>query len=262
MNSDNLIEKQQIEIASHSFTLIRLDSCDSTNNFIRHHLSELTELFPVGISSRTQLYGRGRDDRTWFSIPGKGLYISLGLFINSPQYLNLLSLIAGISISQTLNRITNREFKLKWPNDVLYKGKKIAGILIENIVRKDTIISICGMGININHCRTDFPEHLKESAISAKAITGQSLKPHDIESQLIQLFFKWLDTLEKGETASIINTFRKMSHFKQGEELVFTQNRKSIRGRYQEINQNGGIELQLSTGEKKIYFSGEIETDL
>lgn len=262
MNFPETIEEQQIDLIPHPLTLIRLGTCDSTNNFIRCHLSELADRFPVGVSSRTQLKGRGRGDRTWFSSPGKGLYISLGFFITTPQYLNMLSLIAGISISETLEQITKNKFTLKWPNDVLYNGQKIAGILIENIIKKENIISICGMGININHSRTDFPGQLKERAVSLKIISGQTRKPGDIEPKLIRIFFKWLDILEKGETSPIINRVKQINHFKPGEAIVFNQDRKSIKGRFLDINQNGGVVIQHSNGEKGIYFSGEIDPDL
>lgn len=262
MNLLETIRKQQIDLFPYPLTLFKLDTCDSTNNFIRRHLSELTEQFPVGVSSRTQLKGRGRGDRTWFCIPGKGLYMSLGFFVRTPQYLNMLSLIAGISISEILKRVTKREFTLKWPNDVMYQGKKIAGSLIENIIKKDNIISICGMGINLNHNQTDFPMELQEKAISLKIITGQSRESRDIEPQLIRMFFKWMDKLNKGETSSVINKVRQITHFKSGEEIIFNQNKKSIKGRFLEINQNGGIVIQHSSGEKGIYFSGEIDSDL
>ena len=262
MNFPETFEEQPINLIPHPLTLIRMDTCDSTNNFIRSHLSELVDRFPVGVSSGTQLKGRGRGDRTWFSVPGKGLYISLGFFVSTPQYLNMLSLIAGISISETLERITKKKFTLKWPNDVLYKGQKIAGILIENIIKKENIISICGMGININHSRTDFPGQLKERAVSLKVITGQNRKPRDIEPKLIRIFFKWLDILEKGETSPIISRVRQINHFKPGEVIVFNQGRKSIKGNFLDINQNGGIVIQHSSGERGIYFSGEIDSDL
>ena len=262
MNDLRKIKKKRIDLFPRPLTLIKLESCDSTNNFVRCHLSELIEHFPVGISARTQTKGRGRNNRTWFSFPGKGLYISLGFFISSPQYLNMLSLIAGISISETLTLITKRQFTLKWPNDIFYESQKIAGSLIENIIKTDRITSICGIGININHNRIDFPEPLKERAVSLKIITGQSLEPHVIEPQLIRTFFKWLGILEKGETSPIINKARQINRFQPGEEIVFTQNRKSIKGQFLDINQNGGIEIQLSNGKRGIYFSGEIDSDL
>jgi BirA family biotin operon repressor/biotin-[acetyl-CoA-carboxylase] ligase len=262
MNGFPTVNKTRINLIPHPLTLIKLDSCDSTNNVVRSHLSELTEDFPVGISARIQTKGRGRNDRTWFSSPGKGLYISLGFFISSPQYLNLLSLIAGISISETLAHITKRTFTLKWPNDIFYKGQKIAGVLIENIIKKDRIISICGMGINVNYIRADFPGPLKERAVSLKMITRQSREPSDIESPLIRTFFKWLHILEKGETSPIVNRASQLSHFQVGEEIVFTHNKDSIKGQFLGINQNGGIEIQLSNGKRGIYFSGEIDTDL
>ena len=261
MSGFHTINKTLINLFPHPLTLIKLDSCDSTNNVVRSHLSELIKDFPVGIAARIQTKGRGRNNRTWFSPLGKGLYISLGFFISSPQYLNMLSLIAGISISETLAHITKRNFTLKWPNDIFYQGQKIAGVLIENIIKTDRIISICGMGINVNHIRTDFPGSLKERAVSLKMITGQSREPNDIESPLIRTFFKWLDILEKGETSPIINRARQLSQFQAGEEIVFTHNNDSIKGQFLGINQNGGIEIQLSNGKKGVYFSGEINSD-
>lgn len=259
MNLKKLVEKKKINTGGHTLTFTRLNSCDSTNNYLRRNLTKMTDQFPVGISSRTQVSGRGRDNRKWFSARDQGLYISLGFFFNKPQHLNMLSLIAGITLSETLNRLTGREFNLKWPNDILYQGKKIAGILIENIIKKDRIISICGMGININHLRSDFPDDLRRSAISARMITGQYLEIQKVEPHLIRLFFKWLEILEREEKTTIINTAIRMNCYERGEKITFHQNRKPITARFMEINPEGGIVLEKTTGEKVVFFSGEID---
>jgi BirA family biotin operon repressor/biotin-[acetyl-CoA-carboxylase] ligase len=254
------MESHQFNIPPHSIQLIRLKSCGSTNTYLRTRISELKKNFPIAVSAHTQTRGRGREERSWFSIPGKGVYLSLGFILSHSRDLNLLSLITGLTVSETLQQFTGKEFKLKWPNDVFYLKKKIAGCLIENIVSADRIVCICGMGVNLNHNTRDFPPELRNSAISARAITGSDLSPVDFEYSLIPLFFKWLKILETGKPSVIINRFREIHHIGTGEEIHFSRNRGTVKGRYMGINEDGGIEIQLLSGVTETYFSGEINT--
>ncbi len=136
---------------AHQFESITvLDVIDSTNaEAIRRMLAlqESSQLI-VGLS---QSAGRGRRGRRWMSPPGAGLYISLTRAFNRPlAELQGLSLITALSVAEAIREIGVSEVKLKWPNDVLVDGKKLAGILLETCQNGNQTVIVFGVGININ----------------------------------------------------------------------------------------------------------------
>jgi BirA family biotin operon repressor/biotin-[acetyl-CoA-carboxylase] ligase len=109
------------------------------------------------IIADTQTAGRGRLGRTWIS-PEGSLAISL---ILKPSLDNLpqLVMIASLAVVRTIKKVTGLQAKIKWPNDVLIKGKKVCGILIENEVKGDKVsFAIIGIGINVNFNPLAFPK--------------------------------------------------------------------------------------------------------
>jgi BirA family transcriptional regulator, biotin operon repressor / biotin---[acetyl-CoA-carboxylase] ligase len=242
--------------------VIILERCDSTNNYLKKHYGSLLHHLPVLISSAHQTSGRGREKRKWISPPGKGLYTSFGFKLSSHQNLNLLPLIAGITVIETLNRISKIEFGLKWPNDILYQDKKIAGILIENVIADSSIFSITGIGINLNHESGDFPPGLQKKAVSLKIITGVAPDycTDVINPLLAAVFFNWLEKLENDAREEILQTAIGYSQCLLNKRISFHKptNNEITTGIFRGINRNGGLILENEEGLSTIYFSGEI----
>ena len=113
-----------------------VDKIKSTNSWLSENFQGMSDM----ILAFQQLEGRGRRGNDWESIYG-GLYFSLV----SPSH-KLLPFISGISVVQTLNSISDK-FELKWPNDIIFHGKKIGGILCEDYID----YSIVGIGLNIDN---------------------------------------------------------------------------------------------------------------
>src|SRR5690606_22301434 len=110
-----------------------------------------------------QTAGRGRHGRNWHSLPGKGLYVSIAFAGDQPG----AAFLAPLAVRNVLQPIC--ELTVKWPNDLLFEGKKICGILVE-MKKEHTIL---GVGLNVNHALTDLPEELHETATSLRLITGR-----------------------------------------------------------------------------------------
>jgi BirA family biotin operon repressor/biotin-[acetyl-CoA-carboxylase] ligase len=248
-------------IRYHEFLhVITLDQCDSTNNYVKTNYENLQDKLPVLVTSSLQTAGRGREKRNWVSPKGKGLYSSFGFNLKNNQNLNLLPLIAGISVIETLKKISGIELGLKWPNDILYKNKKIAGILIENIITASDIFCITGIGINLNHTVADFPGELKDKAFSLKMITGFNTSAEQINPVLAALLFQWLEKLSTGAIEEIIQTANRYSAFLKDKNISFHRpaGNKIITGIFKGINHDGGLILENKQGSAAIYYSGEI----
>ena len=242
-----------------SYRLVELLSCDSTNDFIKKEKQQISSDHPLIVTSKEQLRGRGRDNRKWFSPRGTGLYISIGLSLEPRVKINLLSLIGGLAIAETLRALSCREFKLKWPNDVLFEKRKIAGVLIENIYNADKMVSITGMGVNVNQIEDDFPRELREKATSLRMITGRSIHIDRVTSTLISAFFKWIDILKRNDASRIVFTARQLSACSPGDPVCFHLNDNIFRGIFREISSDGGIVIEKKNGRRETFYSGEIE---
>ncbi|MCU0285139.1 MAG: biotin--[acetyl-CoA-carboxylase] ligase [Acidobacteria bacterium] len=246
--------------------VIRLEECDSTNDYLKQNYEQLKGKFPVLVVSDLQTAGRGRASRVWISNKGQGIYASFGFFLKNKYGLNLLPLVSGISVIKTLQHLGNiknipgNNWGLKWPNDVVYKGKKIAGILIENEIMETHLFCITGIGINLNYVKDDFPGELAKKAMSLKMITGveSDYSVSEIIPILADFFFQWLAKLENDEKEKIIETANQYSQFLLDKPISFHLADLVIKGIFKGINHDGGLILEKYNGDTTIYYIGEL----
>ena len=138
-----IIENQ---IVRHHF-----DSLDSTNEFAKEHLANLPSDFIHLITASEQTSGRGTKGKSWLSPKDLNIYASYAFKKANLSYLHLssLGLMFATVICSVLSRFTLNQ-SIKWPNDILIGGKKIAGILVETTMIEDLVGIIIGFGINLN----------------------------------------------------------------------------------------------------------------
>jgi BirA family biotin operon repressor/biotin-[acetyl-CoA-carboxylase] ligase len=125
------------------------------------------------VIANTQTAGRGRLGRAWLSPKGS---LSMSLILK-PSLDNLpqLIMIASLAVVRAIKEVAGLETQIKWPNDVLIKGKKVCGILIENEVKGDKVdFAIIGIGINVNLNPSAFPE-ISEIATSLSHELGKEI---------------------------------------------------------------------------------------
>ncbi len=237
--------------------IIDLEKVDSTNSYIKRNHDSLRGDYPIAVFATNQIAGRGREDRVWHSNKKNGLFCSIGIEIKNTNNLNFLSLSIGIAISEFLSSLTNEKFQIKWPNDILFKNKKIAGILIENIIFDNKVSSIIGIGININNVLDSFPIELKEKVTSLKIISNNHYNIERIRNNFLNYVFKWLNILENKENKIIIEKFNQLSMELIDKKISFHYNEKMIKGIYKGIGNNGEIIIE-DKNKIKTFFSGEI----
>ncbi|MFH1145044.1 MAG: biotin--[acetyl-CoA-carboxylase] ligase [Candidatus Eisenbacteria bacterium] len=148
-----------------------VDEIDSTQE-------ELRRLAPAGpgmlVAAGTQTSGRGRRGRCWFSSAGGGLWFSL--LFTPPRAAGewpFMTALAALALREALRRETGLTCGLKWPNDLLLGGCKIAGILAETVAGSVAL----GVGVNLAQGREDFPEELRDLAVSARMASGRAPAP-------------------------------------------------------------------------------------
>lgn len=159
---------------------IELAEVDSTNRYA------LDAARPgLLISSLVQTAGRGRRGRPWFSPAGENLYMTLTLTPPEERY----PVIAGVAVREALAELVPRlKVEIKWPNDVIIKGRKVCGILCE---AKGGIAAI-GIGVNVN--RKAWPMDLDHRAVSLLQVTGRTFSIDEVKSAVIDKLCSWIET--------------------------------------------------------------------
>jgi len=144
----------------------------STNDVVR-------ELAAAGAAEGTvvlaeeQTAGRGRHGRRWHSAPGAGLYLSTLLVSEAPApELTRWTLGAAVAACEACRRVTGAEVTIRWPNDLLWSGRKLGGILSEARSSAGVSEIVVGLGLNLSHGEDEFPAELAGRATSLRLACG------------------------------------------------------------------------------------------
>jgi BirA family biotin operon repressor/biotin-[acetyl-CoA-carboxylase] ligase len=182
--------------------------CDSTN-------SRAIEWARAGakhgslVVTDHQTAGRGRAGRSWFSIPNlASLLFSVIVRPNcQPEELGLLSLGAGVATARALNE-RKQSVKLKWPNDLTARGRKLGGILCESEIKAGRVeFAVVGIGINMRINRDQFPRELQANATSLYNESGRSYDRAEVIAGILIHLDPILKDLDAGRTHNILNAY-------------------------------------------------------
>jgi BirA family biotin operon repressor/biotin-[acetyl-CoA-carboxylase] ligase len=180
--------------------IIHLSSVHSTNTYLAGELKKASLPQELAVIADYQEGGKGQGGNRWYSPPGKNLLMSILLF---PAFLSAssqfhLSRVVSLALVDTLKGYGQSPV-IKWPNDILAGGKKIAGILIENgIVGTGISHTIMGIGLNLN--QQEFPEY-PLPATSLLLETGKQREPLEVAERLLDAIMARYGQLESGSAA-------------------------------------------------------------
>lgn len=243
-----------------NFSLLELDAIDSTNNYLSklNNTSNVTN--GTVILAYEQTHGKGQRGNTWQSNPHENLTFSI---FYQPQSLDIShQFLLSMCVANALHSFLSDRIEgvtIKWPNDMLVKHKKIAGILIENSLQKNQISSsIIGIGLNVN--QRNFGDLATATSLAIETATNYLLK--DLIWEILthlNIQFKLLDAKQY----ELIKAYY-MKHL-YGSDHVFTFRESAsgsvFKGQIIDIKPNG--ELIVTQGnETKGYLFKEIEFEL
>jgi BirA family biotin operon repressor/biotin-[acetyl-CoA-carboxylase] ligase len=233
---------------------IKLLRVESTNNYAMQQAQNSNALHGDVFFAFEQTAGKGQFNKQWSSAKGENIILSVvldtGKLSISQQF--ILNMAAAISTMQLFNNYTTENIKIKWPNDIYWRDRKAAGILIENIIRGSKWqFAITGFGININ--QTAFENELKNPA-SLKQITGKSYDVIELAKEFCALLDKNLQPLFSGMNETILETYNN-ALYKRNEVAKFKQGSRIFQGIVKQVDISGmliienGIEQSFQTGE-------------
>ena len=166
--------------------ILHFDEINSTNVYLYDKMAEKTDISDMVVAASHQTAGRGMDKNRWESEAGKNLLFSIALNVNYLAAENQFKISQAVSVAivETLSQfIDNQQLFIKWPNDIYFGDKKLAGMLIQNTIEGRMMgVSIIGIGLNVNQIgfSKDIP-----NPISIKQITGKDFNLENLLNLLI-----------------------------------------------------------------------------
>ena len=223
--------------------IIKLNAIDSTNQYLHDLIGKISlEDFAV-VTARYQTKGRGQRATTWQSEKDKNLIISVlkkEIDLN-PQRQFLLNIVVSLALFKTLETLQIPKLSIKWPNDILSHDKKIAGILIELILKKNTIDkAIIGIGLNVN--QTNFKE--LSSASSLQNITGIH---YDLDELLHKLLENFKHYFSIKNTAELWTTYENLLFRKDKPSTVVGLSGDLFSGIIKGVSQQGKLMVKTES---------------
>ncbi|NPV88320.1 biotin--[acetyl-CoA-carboxylase] ligase [Coprothermobacteraceae bacterium] len=228
--------------------IYEFDVIPSTNEEARRYLLE-GHVDPAVFVAQHQTAGRGRLGREWKDEPGKNLLMSIAMPNPPTSELPLLGMAAAVIVGEYLSSLS-LAWEAKWPNDVLVKGKKIAGILPEAIWSDNLIGVVVGIGLNVN--QEAFPPEVK--ATSLKLELGMEIP---LEQPLMYIIYRFKNLLG-GEIRlpDMVSTFKARFPY-LGKTVMVVSEGERIEGTAADILADGTLLLDTPQGEMQLRW-GEV----
>ncbi len=242
-------------------TLAVMQSVDSTNRYIKNHISALDDGFTV--IAATQHAGRGRLGKSFVS-PEGGLYMSTLLmgrdFIENAEQITVR---AAVAVRNALAELTGiDEIGIKWVNDIYLNDKKICGILAERVVRKGFCdFSVLGIGINVDTSSKAFDGELAEIAGTLAEFSTVDYSKNKLAACVLNHLEKTLFVKNKKQQGEILDQYREHSVL-IGKEVLVSNGDESVHAKVLGIDDYASLYVQYDDGKTGILRSGEVSTKL
>lgn len=235
--------------------LIRLAETGSTMDLASRLADEGAPAGTTVLADR-QTAGRGRAGRIWTTAPGTSILMSFVADTQRDQGdLGALSLLLGLAVARTVEAFTGSATAIKWPNDVLVNGRKIAGILVTSrVIRgRPGHCLVAGIGLNVNEDSADLPE----TGTSLAIVTGATHALDDVLKVLLANLTEAMERFEAGDTADRRRAIEDRLAF-QGERVRVDDGGRIVAGILRGVSRAGLLELQLDSGELVSIASGDL----
>jgi BirA family transcriptional regulator, biotin operon repressor / biotin---[acetyl-CoA-carboxylase] ligase len=236
---------------------IHFDTIDSTNTWTKKNAATLDPSQLTCVTAQEQTAGRGRFYRKWISPKGQNIYATLYFCLprTCPHIINL-GQILSLSCIAVLKK-KGFQPKVKWPNDILLDGKKVAGILCETVSFEDRIGIVLGIGINVNMSQ-ELLETIDQPATSLAQLSGQTWTLEQIIEPVLKQFMKDLDILLTQGFEPFRSNYEELLAFK-GESIACHDGLKTVKGICHSINSDGRLNLLLPDGHITTLSAGELK---
>jgi len=204
--------------------------------------------------------GKGRLGRSWISPPGCNLYVSIIVRPElAPSRVQLVTLVAAVASAEAIDQVTSVVPVIKWPNDLLIEGKKVAGILTEADVRRgDVRFVVVGLGINVNMPSVLLPSAVQRTSTSLYSETGKTISRLVLLRALLGSVEYWYDQLQQGADGRIRDRWSELSGI-EGRTVYVEGLGDIVRGRVMGIDDDGALLLYLADHTVRRVLAGDVK---
>jgi len=240
-------------------TIHYFHAIDSTNSKAYELASQGAEEGEIVIAE-SQAKGKGRLGRSWFSPPYLNLYLSVILRPKIPPHqAPLITLMAAVATAEAIEKTSGLQPLIKWPNDIILSGRKVAGLLNEIKSETDRVhFVILGIGVNLNMDEKQFPKEIRPLATSLKEEMGQTVLRKAFLASLLQSMERWYTVYLKEGGYPILELWRKWAQIR-GRQVRMTSFGETITGRAIDVDSDGALIIETKPGEQKRIVAGDIE---
>ena len=230
---------------------------DSTNR-VALELGHAGEPEGAVVLAEEQTAGRGRAGRMWSSERAAGIYVTLLLRPKlAPVQASLLTMMAGLSAHAAVEAVTGLAVDLKWPNDLIIRGKKVGGILTEMHAEPGQVrFVIVGIGLNVN--QEKFPGELASIATSLRLETGKPQSRMELLVRLLREFESDYNRMLREGVASVVKRFEVISSYAHGKRVRVTNGTESYLGTTAGLGPEGLLQVERDDGRVVTVIAGDV----
>jgi BirA family biotin operon repressor/biotin-[acetyl-CoA-carboxylase] ligase len=256
--SENLI-RAYLELSRSHMELMFRSEVDSTNTEAERLLAEGRQT-PFVVIAQRQSRGRGRMGRQWHSTDEGNLYSSFAFRPQlPPAQMQMITLWMGLQVCHFINSKLELPAMVKWPNDIVAGGRKLAGLLAEARVDSDrTRDLVFGIGMNINGRGDKWPSDMAAVATSLAILRGKALKMNQVAAELIEVVSTGYDRYVDGSYTSEIFDLWNRYDVLRGRVVRGSRGQEQIVGTASGIDEHGNLVLTLENGQTRCIHAGEV----
>jgi BirA family transcriptional regulator, biotin operon repressor / biotin---[acetyl-CoA-carboxylase] ligase len=214
------------------------------------------------VFAESQTQGRGRLGRTWISPARKGLWFSVLLRPNlTPQAATRLTVACAVALRAAIESRTGLKAEIKWPNDILIAGKKVAGILTELSAELDRIkYVLVGIGVDVNLTAEDFSPELRAQATSLRIELGKPVVRIELAAAILRELDRQYGRMLDGQFSSVADEWE--SHCSTlGQRLVIQVGQRRWCGRAESLGEDGALLLRTDHGHLERIVGGDVTVE-
>ena len=211
------------------------------------------------VIAESQEKGRGRLGRHWFSPPFLNLYLSVILRPKIPPHqASLMTLMAAVATAEAIEKTSGLRAVIKWPNDLLMNGRKLAGLLNEVHSETDRIhFVVLGIGVNLNTDGRMFSKEIRDIATSLKKEMGEAVSRKTFLQHLLQALEKWYDVFNTQGGSPILLAWRNWAQI-EGKQVTITSFGERLTGKAVGVDSDGALILKTANGQTKRIVAGDV----
>ena len=249
----------QLKVRPRGFTLVVLDEIDSTNDEAARQLAA-GRAAPFAVLARRQTLGRGRFGRTWHSEANGNLYASFAFRPGvSPDRMQTFTLWMGANLCELIANFARVTPGIKWPNDIVFDGRKAGGMLTEARVDADQIRDLVfGLGLNVNSPPGSWPGDLGRRAVSLAELAGAPLDLNRLTAALIgRVLLAYSRFVDGDHLATFADLWHRYDVLR-GRRVALVEGGRRHAGTVLGVDNEGSLLLRDERGRTRRFRAGEV----